>query len=128
METIAFPDVEAVTVAYLRSALAARSDSARVSTRVPNPRPERLVRISRTGGGRRNIVQDDAQVTAECWAPDSVGASSLCRLVRALLGAMNTGDVWYAGEVGGPVDHPDGLTDFPRYQTTVVLRSRGVTI
>lgn len=128
MEAVAFPDVEAAAVAFLRSELAARSDAVHVSTRVPNPRPARLVRVSRTGGGRRNLVQDDAQVTAECWGVDSVKASELCRLVRALLGSMDTGAVWFAGEVGGPVDHPDDLTDSPRYQTTVTLRSRGVAI
>ena len=128
MEAVAFPDVEAAAVAFLKAQLAARSDSAHVGTRVPSPRPARLVRVSRTGGGRRNLVQDDAQVTAECWAPDSVSAAALCRLVRALLGSMDTGGVWFAGEVGGPVDHPDDLTDSPRYQTTVTLRSRGVAI
>jgi hypothetical protein len=125
-EVVAFPDAEAVVVAYLRAALSARGDTVRVSTKIPATRPPRLVRVTRVGGARRNVSQDDATVVVECWAADTDGASELARTCRALLGAMEVPAAFVPqdGEVSGPQFFPDPLTSDPRYQFTVIVRLR----
>ena len=75
MEAITFPDAEGVVIGYLNAQLAGRGDAARVSNMVPNPRPTRLVKVTRTGGGRRSVAQEDAQITVQCWDADSPEAS-----------------------------------------------------
>lgn len=128
-ELLAPPDAEAVVVAGLSSALSDRGDSAHVGTKVPNPRPPRLVRVSRTGGRRQDLVTDAAQLTFECWDATAPDASDFCRLVYALVWAMQqsyVGGAWVRSvtEVGGPVFFPDPETDLPRYQFTASVDMR----
>ena len=128
MEAITFPDAEGVVIGYLNAQLAGRGDAARVSNMVPNPRPTRLVKVTRTGGGRRSLAQEDAQITVQCWDADSPEASDLARIVRGLLWAMSinaNGVVAHVPtEVGGPAFFPDPDTNLPRYQFTVIVRLR----
>ncbi|WP_166140845.1 hypothetical protein [Nocardioides ochotonae] len=124
-EAIVFPDPEALLVTHLRDALGVR-----VVTRVPNPRPDRFVRVVRVGGNRRNLVTDSAMVVVEAWAPDDVAASELARLARAYVGALEGETVGGAftrrvTEVAGPQNLPDPTSATPRYVFTVALDLRG---
>lgn len=127
-ELVAAPDVEAALVAHIRSALAARDASAHVATTVPNPRPNRLIRVTRKGGPRRNIVTDSPLVVVEAWDVDTVAAFNLGSLVEAIVLAsdgffIGTNSVWVndVESVGGLSFFPDPDTAFPRYQFTVQL-------
>jgi hypothetical protein len=132
-EVIAFPDAEAVVVTGLSDALTARGRNAYVSTRTPNPRQPDMVRVSRTGGARRDLVTDQPMVTVECWGEDEPSASDLARLCRALVwswGGSAAAGAWIRAvrEVGGVVSLPDPATALPRYQFTVQLDTRGEAI
>lgn len=133
VEFIGFPDAESVVVAFLKAQLTARSDEAKVGTKVPAVRPARLVRVSRTGGILRNLVTDSPQLTFECWDANEVAASDLCKLVRAIIHAAPqltlTGAVCNrVQEVGGPVSFPDPDTSNPRYQFTAALDLQGAVL
>jgi hypothetical protein len=127
-ELVAAPDVEAALVAHIRSVLSTRNDSAHVGTTVPNPRPTRLVRVTRKGGPRRNIVTDSPLVVVEAWDVDTVASFDLGSLVEAIVLAssgsfIGTKSVWVndAASVGGLSFFPDPDTALPRYQFTVQL-------
>ena len=132
-EVVVFTDAEALTVAYLRAQLTARGDTARVATEVPNPRPTRLVKVTRTGGPAVYPATDTPTITVQCWDDDTVDASGLCRLTRALLWALpadatHGADIRKVVEVGGPAFFPDPATDLPRYQFSVQLNVRGAAL
>lgn len=129
MEIIAFPDAEGIAVTYLKSALTGTT----VSTKIPNPRPAKLVRVTRVGGRRRDLITDSANLTFECWDTTTVAAFALCRLVRAHINAIEGTEVngewvYRVTEIGGPAFFPDPDTDYPRYQFTVALDLRGGAI
>ena len=127
-ELVAAPDIEAALVAHVRAALAARGVSAHVGTTVPNPRPTQLVRMTRQGGPRRNIVTDSPLVVVEAWDANTVAAFDLGSLVEAIVLAtggsfIGTKSVWVndTSSVSGLSFFPDPDTTFPRYQFTVQL-------
>jgi hypothetical protein len=131
-EVVAFPDAEAVAVAWLAGKLGAGVDTA---TKVPNPRPPAGVcRVRRTGGpGRIDLVTDDAQLTFECWAATEGAASDIARLAHAHMHAAAGETVAGAfirkvTDIGGPSNFPDPESDSPRYQFTVGVRLRGDAI
>ncbi len=127
-EVIGFPDPEKIAVTFLTGALAVRAAAATVSTSVPNPRPARLVKVTRTGGTRRSRAHYDAQITVQCWDTDTVAAERLATLCYGLLVSMeydvNDDHASYGGEIGGVVFFPDPDTDQPRYQFTLIVRTR----
>lgn len=127
-EPVVFPDVEALLVRALPDPLGVA-----VSTRVPNPRPDSFVRVSRVGGTRRDYVTDEPIVVVECWAADEVAASYLGRTAHAHVFALAQTDVdgdyvRAVREVGGLQSFPDPLSKSPRYQFTVQLQTRGVPL
>lgn len=107
-ELVTFPDVEALCVSALNGFLT----DCQASTKVPNPRPTKLVRVSRIGGSKRNVGLDAPIVLFECWAQDEVTAQNLGARVRAFVGAMDE----YGYEAAGLVNNPDPETALPRYQ------------
>lgn len=129
-EVVVAPDAEAVLVAHLRDVLT----DADVRTKVPNPRPAgALVKVTQVGGQRWSLVAFSAMLTFECWAPDDVTASDLCRLVYAQVWAMpgqDFNDVWIyrCVDVAGVAAFPDPDTGNPRYQCTVQLDMRGKAV
>lgn len=132
-DTVAFLDAEALAVAYLRAELAGRGDAAYVATVIPRTRRERMVKVTRTGGARRDEITDMPQLTFECWDTDSTDASLLAALARALMWALPNSEphghlVRDVDELGGPVYFEDTETALPRYQFSVVLNVRGETI
>ena len=110
-------DVEAAVVSLLDG-----STSANVATAVPNPRPTGgYVRVTRAGGGQRNLIQSDSRLLIECWHDDEVSAFDLARRCWALLWAAQDSFISagvYATRIdsGEPVNFPDPDTGSPRYQ------------
>lgn len=128
-EVIAFPDAEAVVIGYLKTKIA----GVYISTKVPSPRPVKLIKVTRLGGSKLRLNADSPLLAFECWAATSVEAFELCRLARAYVDAMageNVGGTWVfkVQEVGGPAYFPDPDTTSPRYQFSVVIDMKGVTL
>lgn len=124
-EVVIFGDPEAAAVTWLNP----RLGGPEVSTDVPAARPDEFVKVSLTGGSDPNIVTERAQLTFECWAADSVRASDICRLVKALVRAMagqtvNGIFVRSVRTVGGVANFPDPESASPRYQYTAELSCR----
>lgn len=130
-EVMVFDDVEAMLVDWLTTRLTGYSAGpVVVATKVPNPRPDRFVKVTRTGGHQRDLITDLVQVTVECWAATDPDAADLARLVRAyvwMLAGTEAAGTWVriVTEVGGPVAFPDPETNNPRYQFTAELNIRG---
>ena len=92
----------------------------------PRNRPERVVRVTRVGGGLDNIATDTARILVECFAQDVGQVEAMCNTARtALRNAGGTTVTTTAGDVfvrrwdneQGPTDfpHPD-LLDWDRWQ------------
>lgn len=133
MQPVVFADVEALLVDYLTTQFAARSETATVHTRVPNPRPSRFVLVPRVGGTTRNVVVDTPTIGVECWAATPGAAYELCSLTRALIGALPgqvlDGVMFYSiGEFAGPQQLPDPDSNQARYIYTPTLTCRGTSI
>lgn len=134
VEVIAFPSAEAVCVAYLKAELAARGETATVATKVPVPRPARLVKVRRLGGVQYDTVTDAPMVAFDCWAADEIAAEALAGLVRALVSAIPDREVpggfvcCDVEEGGGPVNQPDPDTNYPRYTFFVMMHVRGYAL
>ena len=73
-------DVEATVARYLGRLL----EGVEASVVVPEPRPERLVTVQRTGGGVSNRL-DHPTLAVQSWAPTLMGASALAREVDDLM-------------------------------------------
>lgn len=130
-EVLVTPDVEAAVVTFLTAGLGALAS--KVATKVPATMPTTMVRISLTGGSRRDVASDIAQVTVECWAPDGPTASNLARRSLALMMSApgsDPGGMWVrrAETVGGVQFFPDPDTNKPRYQFTVRWHVRPAAI
>ena len=130
-EVLVTPDVEAAAVSFLRAWLGSLVD--KVATKVPATMPNRMVRVSLTGGGRVNVASDTTQLTVECWAPDDPTASNLARTAQAVMfsAAWNTaGGVFVrrVDSVGGVQSFPDPDTAKPRYIFTVRWNVRPAAI
>lgn len=128
-EPILFPDAEALVRQFLVDEYAARSESASVHIRVPNPRPDRFTLTPRVGGIRASLVVDAPQFAFECWDVDDQGAENLAMFTRALVlglpGRVLDGhQVYRVTEIGGPANLPDSRSDQSRYvfSTSVYLR------
>lgn len=123
-----YPDAEAVAVAWLRERFALLGDPAHVGTMVPNPRPERFIRVMLAGAQTTPPLQE-AMLIFDCWDRTSPLASGLARLAQGLIGALDgvtVGGVFCygVGYVGGPSNLPDPDTTLARYlfTSTVSLR------
>ena len=130
-ELLVTPDVEGAVVSWLRIGLGAAVD--KVATKVPSTMPARMVRVSLTGGSRRDVATDVAQVTVECWLPDELSASTVARKAHGLMfsaAGMTAGAVFVrkVETVGGVQNFPDPDTNNPRYQFTVRWHVRPATI
>lgn len=103
-----------------------------VRSKVPNPRPDSFVTIRRTGGPRKDLVTDNAQITVEAWAETEEEAHDLAQVARAHIGAASGSVVagvaiYRVTEQAGPGILPDPVSDQPRYSQTFNIALRGVT-
>lgn len=99
--------IEAYLVSHLSEAVGytVRAD-------VPNPRPERLVTVSRTGGGSDSTVLDRPTVAVQCWAPTRSEAADMALEVESVMDALpetpwctrseKNSDYYFPGEGGEP--------------------------
>lgn len=125
MELVAPPDAETEVADHLAAQLAALNDTAVVATRVPNPRPPRMVRVIRSGGEKANLATDRPTVILECHDTTGPAAGDLTRKVRAILFASAPGyvgsawceEITEAGVSSG--EDPD--TQNPRYLVVAEL-------
>jgi hypothetical protein len=105
-------------------------EDAPVVPRVPADRPDRFVRIIRTGGPMKNLVQDGPAADRRVLGSADEDAADLASLSRALLKAAQ-GQVWDGVAIGavhefsGPALLPDPLSNQPRYTFTMQMAMRG---
>jgi len=86
-----------------------------VSAKLPaGQRPDRFVRVSRSGGGQDNIVTDTARILIECFAKDVGQAEAMCgTTVAALRNASGTTITTTAGDVFVRFWDNDNIVDYP---------------
>ena len=110
-------DIEAALVAWLSA-----NTGWHVSTDVPNPRPNRLATVERTGGGVTSVVVDNPTVAIQCWANTRAEAAEMACIVRDMMPSF----AYEAGILGVEVNSVANFpaTDSPRYQLVVNIRTR----
>lgn len=132
-EVIAPVDAEAAVVAGLKAAYLSRGMTVKVGTKVPNPMPSAVVRVSLVDSARITLLHHQASILVECWADSESAASDLARTTYALIFALEgeeVGGKWVAQvtEMGGVVNFADLDAGVPRYQFTVDLLIAGELI
>lgn len=105
-------NVEQILIDYLIPLL----PGVTIAADVPNPRPEKLVTIERTGGGADSIVLDRPALMVQCWAKSRVEASNLAYEVDALILDIDHADICKIDRTG-LYNFPDEKGN-PRYQIT----------
>jgi hypothetical protein len=128
-EVIVFPDAEALAITYLK----AHISNVIIATKVPDPRPTKLIKVTRVGGSKLRLNADSPVLVFECWGSTTIEASELARLARAYIDAMageKVNGVWVfkVREVGGPAYFPDPDSSLPRYQFSVAIDMKGVAL
>ncbi|MFD4432360.1 hypothetical protein [Nocardia sp. NPDC058497] len=142
-ERILFSDIELTLVDFLSVELATVSDTATVVSRVPDPRPSRMVRVTRNDRkarvdvedreGRRSaqLILDRPRVVLEC-TDDAGAAANLAALVRSILRSAAPGylgTVWCDQvEDAGMENDTDPATAAPRYTLVADLIVRGTVL
>ncbi|MET9953507.1 hypothetical protein ABZ135_18420 [Streptomyces sp. NPDC006339] len=116
---MAFPDANGLLIGYLSPLLA----PVKVASRVPDPRPVRLVQVRRVGGAATAPVRDTARVDFFVWDIDDRAAMQLALTVRghlwALSGTQLLGVPCYrVQEFLGPRLDDDPVTNVPRVWMT----------
>ena len=131
MEVIGFPDAEARAVAFLKSEYVSRGVAAGVGTKFPAKNvPALFTRVSRAGGGARDLVTDSPRLLFECYGDSTVTAAELGKVTRALVGAWArlSDDVTRVQDGEGLAFNPDPDTNQARYQFVAQVDMRGDTI
>lgn len=105
-------NIEKVIIAYLAPLI----PDVRVSGDVPNPRPEKLVTVERTGGEAANIVCDYPRLAIQCWASSRAKAAELAYKVDDLLLDIDDPSIPDISR-SGLYNFPDEAGN-PRYQIT----------
>lgn len=133
-EVVTFPDVVRALIPYLSTRLTARGLAAPVGSRVWNPRPPRLVKVTDAGGVLTGIASATAFILVEAWAADEESAKALAHAcaeeIRAATRSQDpiAAGVWIGGTddaVSIPVNFPDPLTSSARFQFTASLYLAG---
>lgn len=122
---MAFPDANALLIAYLATVAA----PVPVVSRVPDPRPSRLIQVRRVGGAALVPVRDSARLDVICWDPNDAAAMALATAVRtavwALSGTSLLGPMCYrVQEFLAPRLDDDPVTNSPRAWATYALDIR----
>lgn len=110
------PDVESLVVNYLNSKLAG---GVKASTKKGAAVP--CVTVERVGGPASSVAHEGAMLTIQAWAASGPIAANLMREVISWIEVMDLPQVWYARQVGGLTNFPDGVTTLARYQYTPLV-------
>ncbi|MBK7822822.1 MAG: hypothetical protein IPJ61_17610 [Tessaracoccus sp.] len=125
-------DPEAMVIAYLTEHLPERLTpdpfgppmQVAFATAVPDPRPDRLVRVMLSGSERRTVVHRRSKITIEAWSDH--GEADASALMEAV---YNTLDAWqlvppFDGWPSGPYQQTDPKTSTSRYIATCIVQHR----
>ena len=131
VEVIIARGVEGLAVAFLKAQFAVRGmGDAQVASKFPASPKRLFVRVSRTGGGMRDLAYDRPSVLFECYGDTEPNTERFAALVRALVLAWPglSDDVTRVRDGGGLAFLPDPDTNKPRYQFTVQADVKAVAI
>lgn len=129
MAKVIFPDVEKVLVASLTAALAARSEAVaqnvKVATIKPaadvSPYPSKIVVIRGDGGPSLDHVRKMERIGLTIWADTYADASSLARLVEAIIPSLTGSAIKLATVQLSPVRVAEDGPQECRYMTVEVI-------
>lgn len=121
-------DVVAAWISWLRA------DGFNAASIIPpeQQHSDGMVRVSRVGGGRKNIVMDEPRMLFEVWHHDDYEAAQLAQRIAA---RVEVGDGTVIAphakvtraQVIGPVALPDPQSSLKRYQVTATCLVRHLT-
>lgn len=120
-ELLVPPDIEVDVVQLLTEKMPDVDD---IATTVANPRPAgAYIRVTRTGGQGRDLIQADPTVLVECWAPTRSAAHDVACRAYGHLSAHYGGTGRWGGRASltQPVNFPDPDTTAPRFQFIATL-------
>ena len=120
-------DVEQLIIDYLAAQLPPLGVTAPVADRVPADSIQ-SVTVIRTGGVRRDLVTDEAQITVDVRAATNADCVHILNLARALLndlyGRSLAGHAIYTTrELSGPYSNPT-KSDLNRYSQSFLVAVR----
>lgn len=105
-------DIEAFVVRYLNDSL-----DYVAATNVPNPRPEKLITVERTGGPE-SLGIDRPTLAIQCWAPSRAESAALAYEVRDCLEGLELCDEIGSCSINSLYNFPSEK-DEPRYQIVI---------
>lgn len=122
---MAWPDAVDLVIDYLAPLAAPVA----VGSRVPKPRPSRLIQVRRVGGTALAPIRDQPRLDIFCWDETDPAAMALALTVRehmwALAGTALLGPMTYrVEETLGPRQDDDDMTGTPRVWATYSLSIR----
>lgn len=119
MEALTFPDGKALIVSWL-----ADLTGIPVASRVPDPRPERFIRVQDASSQRVDRHIREVSFTLDFWAESTVNAERIGAVVLAffeVLDEVNGTPIYRPRDWGPPVELPDESGQ-PRYTATISFR------
>jgi hypothetical protein len=127
VDPVIFPDTVDAVITWLDQWM-----DVPVRSKVPNPRPDAFITVTRTGGPQRNLVTDEAQITVESWGRSDAEAHDLAQdargLINSIIGETVNGTPFYrVTELSGPANLPDPLSNQPRQSQSFAVAARGYT-
>lgn len=125
------PDVEHLLINYLNATLPGYGVTLPVADRVP-PNNEPVATLIRTGGTRRDLVTDQAQITVDVRHRDNEQAITALNVIRAVLndlwGRQISGHAVYTvNELSGPYSNPTASELF-RYTQSFLVAVRATQV
>jgi hypothetical protein len=125
------PDVEHLLIDYLNEQLPAHGVDLPVADRVPVTAGPAATLI-RTGGTRRDLVTDVAQITVDVRHVDNAQAVAALQMVRALLNdlwsrTVSGHRVYQVSELSGPYSNPTSSELF-RYSQSFLVAVRAAQV
>lgn len=130
---VLYPDAEKVVLDYLRPLIAGRPETYLpglvLGNYVPSPRPDRFLKVRRSGGVESAPTISSPRVDFESWALTWADAHDIAALCHALVYTMqNRTPVRNVNEFLGLTPIQDPLSNQPRYLFTLELAMRGTPV
>jgi hypothetical protein len=127
------PDVEHLLIDHLNTVLPEHGVTIPVADRVPaGDGLTPAITLIRTGGTRRDLVTDEAQISIDVRAGDNVTAVTALNLIRALLNdlwsrTVGGHQVYTVRELSGPYSNPT-VSEFARYSQSFLVAVRAAQV